>query len=256
MNRFKSITYALVLATTLGGSALSIDQVLAAPANTSSTAAVRDFTKLSKDGGTAFRDIALARLAIYNAEPKLARELVEKAQASLVRAKADDTAFMKAEGDLMAAPAKPGEDAKVAPAAAAKPADSKPVAWLPVDGKMVLSEDFVASPQKTAAIKAANEHLAKGDQKAALEKLKLEGIGVSVTTAVLPLESTTAGVQKAASLIGEGKYYEANATLKGVEDGLRFDVMDVVEVPAPAKAAAAKPAAAATPAATPAPAKP
>ena len=86
----------------------------------------------------------------------------------------------------------------------------------------------------------ANKSLMKGDKKAALEKLKLADGDVNFVMAVLPLNKTTADVDQAATLIDQGKYYEANAVLKTAEDRMRFDVVDAVGVPQTATAQPAR----------------
>jgi hypothetical protein len=97
----------------------------------------------------------------------------------------------------------------------------------------------VATPEKASAVTEANKNLAKGDQKGAIEKLKLAHVDVNFTMAVLPLDKTIADVNQAATLIGQGKYYEANAALKSAQDGMRFDVIDAVALPQNGKATAA-----------------
>ncbi len=102
---------------------------------------------------------------------------------------------------------------------------------MPVDAQLTLGDDFVATPTKASAVTEANKNLAQGDQKGALEKLKLAHVDVNFTMAVLPLNTTIANVDQAAALIGQGKYYEANAALKTAQDNMRFDVIDAVAVP-------------------------
>ncbi len=104
--------------------------------------------------------------------------------------------------------------------------DTTRVAWLPVDGQMIVDENYVASPQKTAAIADANKSLERGDRKGATDKLKLAGINVDFTMAVVPLAKTTSDIDQAAMQIDDGKYYEANTTLLQAENGVRFDVAD------------------------------
>ena len=59
--------------------------------------------------------------------------------------------------------------------------------------------------------------------------------------AVLPIDKTIADVDQTATLIGQGKYYEANTLLKTAEDRMRFDVIDLVGVQkAAAQAAGSK----------------
>ena len=72
-----------------------------------------------------------------------------------------------------------------------------------------------------------------------LEKLKLAHVDVNFTMAVLPLNKTITDVDQAATLINQGKYYEANAALKSAQDNMRFDVIDAIAVPQKATAATA-----------------
>lgn len=110
---------------------------------------------------------------------------------------------------------------------------------MPVDAQLTLGVDFVATPAKASAVTEANKNLAQGDQRGALEKLKLAHVDVNFTMAVLPLDKTVADVDQAATLIEQGKNYEANAFLKTVQDGMRFDVIDAVALPQKAGAKAA-----------------
>lgn len=207
----------------------------------------QDVGKLSKDGAQAFRDMHLARIAIFDADPSQAKSLIAKAQSALTKAKTDDAVFLKAESELKtpadlaaakAAKADKTADAKASDAktADAKTADATPVskdkvAWVPVDAQMTLGEDFIATPEKASAVTEANKSLAKGDQKGAIEKLRLAHVDVNFVMAVLPLDKTTTDVSQAATLINQGKYYEANAVLKTAEDGMRFDVIDAIGMP-------------------------
>jgi hypothetical protein len=184
----------------------------------------RDATKLSKDGYAAVRDISQARLAIFNGQPAQAKAFINEAQTAFEKAKSDDTAFTKAESDLRAPSGKtqPGSGAT---------ASTNPTAWIPVDGSMTLGEDYVDTPAKSAGVAKANEQLKKGDHEHALETLKLANIDVSVVAEVAPVDKTMTGIKKAAQLIDAGKYYEANQTLKNVQDGFRFDVTDFDSAP-------------------------
>ncbi|MEL6062186.1 MULTISPECIES: YfdX family protein [unclassified Methylobacterium] len=237
----KSMAAALVLTTILGGTAYAAEQATQQPA-TQTRAIDKDVGKLSKDGAQAFRDLQLTRLAIFEANPGQAKDLIGKTQAAFAKAKTDDAVFTKAEAELKTPADLAGQQAK---AKAAQPAttDAKPskdqVAWVPVDAQLTLGDDFVATPEKASAVTEANKNLAHGDQKGAIEKLKLAHVDVNFTMAVLPLDKTIADVDQAATLIGQGKYYEANAVLKTAQDGMRFDVIDAVALPQTGKPAAA-----------------
>jgi len=237
-----SLAAALVATTFLGGAALAAEQSAkptAAQETSARKAVERDVGKLSKDGAQAFRDMHLARVAIFDADPAKAQDFVGKAQAALAKARTDDAVFNRAEADLKTpADVSAAKTAADTSAKAGKPAGEQ-VAWVPVDAQLTLGEDFVATPEKAGAVAEANKHLAKGDRKGALEKLRLADVDVDFVMAVLPLDKTVADVNQAATLLGQGKYYEANALLKTAEDRTRFDVIDAVGVPRKAAAHAA-----------------
>jgi hypothetical protein len=196
-------------------------------------AADKDFGKLSAEGSAAFQDLSLARLAIYDGRVDEAKKFVKRAETAFNNAKTDETVYNKAESEL-----KPPVD-KVAAAnksaAPAEPADAKeaaklktPIAWLPVDGSIVIDDDYKPSASKTEAVADANKSLKGGDRKEAVEKLKLADIKVVIVVAVLPVEQTIDKVNQAGALINEGKYYEASQELRQAQAGERFDVVDEV----------------------------
>lgn len=239
MARRTSIAAALVLGTLLSGTAFAAEQ--AAQANNAQTSMVdKDVGKLSKDGAQGYRDLQLTRLAIFEANPAQAKDLIAKAQAAFAKAKTDDAQFNKAEADLKTQADLAGhKDTTQSATTQANPPSKEQVAWVPVDAQLTLGDDFVATPEKASAVTEANKNLANGDQKGALEKLKLAHVDVNFTMAVLPLNKTISDVDQAATLIGQGKYYEANAVLKTAQDAMRFDVIDAIALPQKGNAAAA-----------------
>ena len=101
-----------------------------------------------------------------------------------------------------------------------------PLGYIPlvvINATIALSEDYVATPEKESAIKSANEKLAKGDQKGAIDTLRLAGIGVIENQYLMPLNQTRKAVAQAQELLKAGKYYEANLVLKGAEEGIVVD---------------------------------
>jgi len=239
----KSVTAALVITTFLGGSAYAAEQATQQAVTQPSAAqkAVdQDVGKLSKDGAQAFRDLQMTRLAIFEANPSQAKDMIAKAQAAFQKAKTDDSVFNKAEADLKApADMAGGKPAPSGTAHTNKAPSNEQVAWVPVDAQLTLGDDFVATPEKASAVTEANKNLSQGDQKGALDKLKLAHVDVNFTMAVLPLDKTVTDVNQAATLIEQGKYYEANAVLKSAQDRVRFDVIDAVALPQKATAATA-----------------
>jgi hypothetical protein len=259
----KSLAVALATTAILGScAALAAEQPNAGSATTANQptattqSADKELGKLSVDGRKAFQDVRLARLAIFDGQPDQAKKYVDEAKASITKAKTDDSAFMKAEASLK--PPAGVAQRTATQGAGDKPTQSTtPTAWLPVDGGLTLGEDFVATPAKAAGVAKANDQLKKGDHKQAMETLKLADINVAFVMEVVPLDKTISGIDSAAQLIDSGKYYEGNQALKGVEDGVRFDVADANSGPEKASNASDKSAptvGSAKPANTPAPA--
>jgi len=182
----------------------------------------KELGRLSTDGATAFRDLRLARIAIFNAEPASAKFLIEKTQASLKAATTDDTAYLKADAEL--------NNSHATESSHTKPVsmrNGRPVAWLPIDGQLTLGEDLLSTFEKQTAVQKANQLLHAGDRKSATIALKVAGIDIDFTMAVAPLDETIFSVDQAATLINDKKYYEANALLKQIEDSIRFDTIDL-----------------------------
>ena len=225
----------LVAATALSPVAYAASQMEkqdTAAATTQSTdandPAMKDFAKLSNDGFQAFRNVQMARLAIFDGRTDEAKTLLDQAQASLKTAKGDGTAFEKAEADMKQPNAK---TQKTADASDTKADKSEVKTWLPIDGQIILGEDYTVTPENNAAIGKANVALKAGDKAGAVEQLKLAGIDMSFATALVPLDQATQDVNQAVKDVDAGKYYEANLDLKKVQDGVVVDVVDVVGTP-------------------------
>ena len=216
----RSVTTAAIIAIAFATPALAAQDSTSQLTPAQKTAD-QDFGKVSHDGAAAFRDIRLARVAIFDGKPSDAQKNIKQAAASLQKASSDDSVFVKAESELKA------------PKGTTQPAvaSSGAVQWLPIDGAMAIDEDYADSAAKTAGIAKANAQLKSGDQTHALQTLKLTGVGVSFDEAVAPLKKSIDGVNQAEQLADSGKYYEANQALKGVEDGVRFDEQTMVAVP-------------------------
>ena len=235
MLRMKSLAVALATTAMLGScAAFAAEQPNATSAATANQpagatqTANKELGKLSADGRKAFQEVRLARIAIFDGQADQAKKYVDEAKESIAKAKTDDTGFIKAEASLKP----PAGMAQPAAAQGDKTTQSTtPTAWLPVDGGLTLDEDFVATPTKAASVAKANDQLKKGDHKQAMETLKLAEINVALVMEVAPLDKTISGIDTAAQLIDSGKYYEGNQALKGVEDGVRYDVADVSSGP-------------------------
>jgi hypothetical protein len=212
------------MAALLASAAMSA-AAFAATQPTGQTEADHDFTKLSTEGLKAMQDVRLARVAIFEAQPDQAKQSIADAETAIAKAKTDETAYMKAESQMTPPPgtAKPG--------ATPAQASTTPITWIPVDGGLTINEDYTASSGKSAGVAKANQQLKQGNAKEAMEALKLAQVDAVFVAELAPLDKTTAGIDKAAQEIDAGQYYQANQTLKSVEDGVRFDAIDVTGVP-------------------------
>ncbi len=182
-------------------------------------AGAKDLMKFSEDGNRALREIRGARIAIFNGDPKNAMELMAKAKTDVAAAEKEAPTFS----------VKTTVTEKGKPVATE--AEQMKAVNVPVDGQIVLADTFVATPEKKARIDKANESFKKGDQKQAIEELRQGEIDVSYTRLMMPLASTHKRLDSAIKLAQDGKYYEANLSLKAIEDGLGFESVTLTETP-------------------------
>jgi hypothetical protein len=198
----------------------------------------KDFGRLSVDGATAFADVHLARVAIFEGNTTEAGKLVADAQSSLEKAKMDNATFMRAESDLHAPPQAAVDNAatntvatnKTAndQAAKNKPAKTTPIAWIPIDGQLVVGETYEPTAKSDAAVATAKKNLQNGAGDKAMQAIKLAAVDVDYTLVVAPLNQSIDDVNQANALIANGDYYGASQALKKAEDGIRYDEIDDV----------------------------
>lgn len=202
MKRF--LTAAMIVSTLAAVPALAIAQQ--APATAMAHQQAAESLKISQQGYTAVQDVRMARLAIFQGEPEHAIKLTDEAAKLL----ADDSADWKIFARTNKNAALIGDQ------------------YIAINGTIGISENFIATPEKQEAIKKANEQLTKGDQKGAIETLRLADIAVTQQLYLLPLKHAQKAVADAQKLLGEKKYYEANLALKAVEDSVTLNSNAVV----------------------------
>lgn len=168
----------------------------------------KDFVKVSEDALMSMRDLHGARLAIFNGQPERARTFVDAAVARIGAAVQDAEKFAL--------------DTK-----APKADDS----YVPFDASLTVLNDFEPTAENEKHIAKANEHLHKGEQKDAIEALKLAEIDVAVTASMIPVKFAKEHIDQAAKLVGERKYYEANLALKAVDDEVVVQTFAIDAVP-------------------------
>ena len=117
------------------------------------TPEVRAMTRFSNDGKAFTDDVRAARTAIFNGDPKTAKELMTKARASLEAAKKDAPSF-----NIKTTTSARGKVVSIEQA-------NMTATLIPVDGQMMIADDYTINPEKQAHIGKANEHLKKGEPK-------------------------------------------------------------------------------------------
>ena len=194
-----------------------------------------DFTKLSRAGMRAFEEVRLTRLAIFDGDTQEARKDIAQAEAAIVRARKDDTVFMRAEADLTAPAGAQDHQAGDAAAAGSTPAESasaEAISWVPVDGSLSLADDFTTTAgTQSDSLADANHKLAQGDAAQAMHAIKLVDVNATFVAVVAPLDKTTAGIEQAAQLIDDGHYFQASQVLKHVQDDVRSYAVDITSIP-------------------------
>ncbi|QDD88470.1 YfdX family protein [Pseudomonas oryzihabitans] len=177
---------------------------------------------ISQQGQKAFMDVVAARQDLFNGQTDQAKQQLNAAESALHLAQTDNTAYMKAAKDLRG---QNGQAVKVAEQ------DAKATAWLPIWSGMALRDDYVATPVKNQAVAQASDKIQQGDTKGAAEILKVAGVDVDYSTAVLPAEQTADLVHQANQLMAHDQFYQANLVLKKVENSLRYDNANVDVTP-------------------------
>lgn len=165
------------------------------------TQQIKEADQIAVQGLNALRNIQLSRLALFQGHADKAEALAKNASTLLQDDSVDWDKFVRSDKKTNLI-------------------DDKYVA---IDASIGISEDYVATPAKTEAIKRANKKMKAADKKGAIEELRLAGIGVMENVCLMPLHQTRSAVKGALELMAEHKYYEANLALKGAEDGVIMD---------------------------------
>lgn len=173
------------------------------------------------EGYLAEHEARMARVAIFDGQPKEAQRLIEQAKANLATAETHAPKITITVRTVEKMGKKTIDSTK----------SRETTDYIPINAYLSVSEDFIASPDKLDKINKANEHLRKGEHKKAVEALKDADVGVAVTQELMPLKTTVAGVNKSLKLMKQRKYYAANLALKDATDGVVSDTVLLYEPP-------------------------
>ena len=223
----KMALYATVVALGLGSmvSAQAAPKQANAGASQASTSGTtgntqaQEMMKFSANGHAALDAIVAARVAMFEGHPKASIDLMVKAEQAMAAAEREAPDFKMETAHTRAGGADQG------------------AAYVPVDARMSMAEDYVRTPEKQAHIDNANKSMKSGDTQGAIRELKLAGIDVNYTLVLMPIASSENHLQMALTLADAGKYYESTVALKAIEDGLIADTESMVALPASAPAA-------------------
>ncbi len=102
---------------------------------------------------------------------------------------------------------------------------------IPVDGQLMVMDDFVPTDEKKAHVANANEHFKKGEHQAALKELSLSDVKIVYNRLWMPIMPALKRLDQALKLMDEHRYYEANLALKAVGDNLTIETDSMTETP-------------------------
>lgn len=183
------------------------------------SAAEQAMYKFSETGNSAMRSIRGARLAIFNGEPIAAIKLMESAKALIEQAQKGAPTFDTTSKVV------------VGGAVLGTSSDKSEITSVPVDGQVVLADDFVPTPEKQAHIDKANEHIKKGDTAKAIEELLLGEIDVTFNQSWMPMAASIKHIDQAIKLAAQDKYYESSLSLKAIEDSVTVNSIHLHDLP-------------------------
>lgn len=208
-----------VLAVIVGIVGVSFGEAGCSQGSAKTAPEVRALTKFSNDGKAFVEDVRSARVAIFDGDPKTAKDLLIAAKTSLQAAKKDAPSF-----NVKTTTSVRGKTVDVEQA-------TTPATMVPFDGQMVIDDDYVLTPEKQAHINKANEHLKKGEAKEAAEELRLAQIDVNFNRMWIPIAASERHLDDAIKLANDDKYYEANLALKAIVDGITMDSVSLASSP-------------------------
>ena len=175
--------------------------------------------KLFESGNLALQDIRAARFAIFDGHTEAATKLMSNAKTEIGKAESEAPQFATTTSTVV-------EGKTVSSNWTTRDAVN-----VPVDGQLMVADDFVLSPEKKVHIDKADQHM-KNDEKAqAIEELRLADIDVNYTRVWMPMASSERHLKKAIELASDGKYDEANLALKSITDNLFVSSVHVNGLP-------------------------
>ena len=179
----------------------------------------KDWLKVSDDAMASMYDVYKARHAIFNGDPVQAVTFLDAAT-TRINATAEDAKQYSM--DINA----PETDDD----------------YVPFNANLTVMDDFEPTQARSEHIAKSNEHLQKGEQKAAIEELKLSEVDAAVTFNLIPVNFAKDHITMSSELARKGKFYEANLALKAVDDAVITKAFSLSAQPEHTPDASGKPA--------------
>ena len=174
--------------------------------------------KFSEAGSLGMQSVRGARVAIFNGEPMAALKLMEAAKKHFEDADKNSPTLDTTTTIIVGG---------IAIGTGSHKGDVKSV---PVDGQVILADDFVPTPEKQVHIDKANGFIRLGDNGSAINELLLGEIDVVLQQSWIPIAPTLKHLNQAIKLAGEDKYYQSNLSLKSIDDSIALSSVNLHDV--------------------------
>jgi hypothetical protein len=188
--------------------AVSKDQTSSAKTDQKTKKAEQDLVKVSQDALLSMRDIHNARLALFDGNTDQAQTYVDAAKTRI------DIAENEANKYALDVKAPKADDS-----------------YVPYDTNLTVMDSFEPKDTRSNHTPTAQRHIHHSKQKNGEETLKLSETDVVISTDMIPVDFAKQHINKASSLVKEGKYYEANLALKAVDDSVFIQTYGLEDVP-------------------------
>lgn len=104
--------------------------------------------------------------------------------------------------------------------------------YLPFDMSMTLADEYKPTEESETALKKAKDLMQSGDKDKAVDVLRGASVDINISAALLPEASSMESLKKASEQIDSKDYFDANLTLKSIEDSVIVRTFGLNAIPA------------------------
>ncbi len=186
----------LMATSTLGSVAAFAATDTTAPATAYATQ--KELLKTADAALATLTNVRAARMALFDNQIDVAKAKIAEATAALTQGETDLRALRVADTEK----------------SGAKPE------YLPFDMSMALTDTFKGTTENKAALEKAEGLMSSGSKDEAIEVLRVAAVDLNISAALLPEASSMESLKKASALIDAKTYFDANLTLKSIEESV------------------------------------